>query len=63
MVVSRWLPILPIPLIEEIIGLLKTTREKGSKLYAAKPQSRHAWEQPSPGLDGLTDVIPGPVWH
>ena len=54
--------ILPIPLIEEIIGLLKATREKGSKLYAANPQSRHTCKQPSPGLVGLAEIL-GVGWH
>jgi hypothetical protein len=61
--VSGCPPILPIPLIEEIVGLLKAAREKGSKLCAAKPQSKHACKQPSPALVGLVDLILGAVWH
>ena len=47
---------LAIPLMEEIIGRLKTTRDKGSKLCAAK--SRHACNR----WVGLAEIL-GFGWH
>ena len=49
---------LAIPLIEEMMGRLNATRDKGSKLYAAKPQNRHACNR----LVGLAKIL-GVGWH
>ena len=49
---------LAVPLIEEIMGALKATKEKSSKLYAAKTQSRHACNR----LVGQADILEV-SWH
>ena len=55
---SRYEATVAIPLIEEIMGRLKATRGKGSKLYAAKPESRHGCNR----LVGLAEIL-GVGWH
>ena len=49
---------LAIPLIEEIMGRRKATRDKGAKLYAAKPESSHACNRSV----GLAEIL-GVGWH
>ena len=49
---------LVIPLIEETMGALKATKEKSSKLYAAKTQSRHACNR----LVGQAEILEV-SWH